>query len=92
MENWISGQRARDTGGKAYSSGFAFLDTLAVAGVAIGGNDGRWRNGRRIGLKNRWAKSPCGFESHPPYNRQEVSAYWHKTSAIGDVLIVKGQL
>src|SRR4051794_15016354 len=23
-----------------------------------------WRNGRRCGLKIRWAKSPYGFESH----------------------------
>jgi hypothetical protein len=28
---------------------------------------GRWRNGRRCGLKIRWGKTPCGFESHPPY-------------------------
>jgi hypothetical protein len=29
--------------------------------------EGRWRNGRRCGLKIRWSDTPCGFESHPPY-------------------------
>ena len=27
---------------------------------------GRWRNGRRDGLKNHFRKE-CGFETHPPY-------------------------
>lgn len=35
--------------------------------------EGRWRNGRRCGLKIRWSDTPCGFESHPPYFGQEAS-------------------
>ena len=31
---------------------------------------GRWRNGRRCGLKIRWGNTPYGFDSHPPYRAQ----------------------
>jgi hypothetical protein len=36
---------------------------------------GRWRNGRRCGLKIRWGNTPYGFDSHPPY-QTEPSHDW----------------
>jgi hypothetical protein len=38
---------------------------------------GRWRKGRRCGLKIRWGNTPCGFESHPPYLVRVSAMPWN---------------
>ena len=62
-----SGLQNRDHGFKSrrrlWANGLVASWCYQPFAIAVG----RWRKGRRCGLKIRWGNTPCGFESHSPY-------------------------
>ena len=69
-------------------AGNATTQPRAGATVLYSVSKPKWRNGRRAGLKNRWEKIPCQFESdlrhHSLCGRGRADPTWnHRQAAAG---------